>query len=87
MTSKLRVSKEAMDAICVAVDEEHSVFCLEQLGVPQRVINLLHNNGLRRIKDLVGKKECDLLKIPNLGKIQLGIVVKALSQYHTIEDL
>lgn len=87
MKSKPKVGREAMEAICSAVDEEHSIFCLEQLGVPHRVINLLHDNGIRKIGDLVSRTEDQLLAISNLGKIQLGLVVNALARYHTIEDL
>lgn len=87
MESKTKITRKAMDAICSAVDEGHSVFCLEQLGVPHRVINVLYNNGIRKIGDLVSKTEKQLLSVPNLGRTQLKSVTGALARYHEIEDI
>lgn len=87
MIGKTQVPKEAFAAISVAVDEDHSVFCLEQLGVPQRVINLLYDNGIKNISDLVSKSAVQLLAIPSFGRSQMGLVMDALSKYHTIEDI
>ena len=82
-----KISDEAFVAIAEAVRDDHSVFCLEQLGVPQRVINLLYDNGLRSVSDLVSRSADQILAIPNFGKAQLGMVLAALSRYHTIEDI
>lgn len=82
-----KMSSEAIAAISLAVKEGHSVFCLEQLGVPQRVINLLYNNEIRSVASLVDKRPQNLLKIQNFGESNLRVVLDALSKYHTIEDI
>jgi DNA-directed RNA polymerase alpha subunit len=87
MTLRPRISKEALVALSAAAREEHSVFCLEQLGVPQRVINLLYDNGLKSMGDLLSKTPDQILAIPNLGDGQMGAVLDALSRYDRIEDL
>ena len=78
---------EAKKAIAKAVDEDHSVFCLEQLGVPTRLLNLLHHNGIRSLSDLVEKSPREVLAVPNLGRGQFLTIMKALARYHTIEDI
>lgn len=85
--TKARMSADAMAAVEGAVKEGHSVFCLEQIGVPQRVINLLYDSGIKSVSDLVSRSSDQLLKIPNMGKAQLAVVLEALSKYHTIEDI
>lgn len=87
MDAKAKIPVEAMVAIEDAVREGHSVFCLEQLGVSQRVINLLYDNGVRSVADLVNKSPRQLLAIPNFGDSNLKSVVGALSRYNTIEDI
>jgi len=78
---------EALEAISKGVKDGHSVFCLEQLGVPQRLINLLYKNDVREIQHLVGRSPEQMLSIPKFGKLQLKIVLEALSKYHMIEDI
>lgn len=87
MAGRLKVPLEAMEAISEAVKDGHSVFCLEQLGVSQRVINVLYDSGVRSIGDLVGRSPDDLLGIQNFGELHLRSVAVALSRYHTIEDI
>lgn len=87
MKPEFKIPKEAMAAISEAVKDKHSVFCLEQLGVPQRVINLLYNNGVRSVADLVDRSPEQLLSIANFGKNHLRSVLDSLSKYHTIEDI
>jgi hypothetical protein len=81
------IPKSALAAIATAVDEEHSVFCLEQLGVPTRLLNLLHQSGIRSMGDLMKKSPGEILGLPSVGKGQFGSIMKALSKYHTIEDV
>lgn len=83
---KAIMSREAFEAVSQAVDEDHSVFCLEQLGVTHRVINLLYDNGIKSIADLVSQQPEQILKIPNMGMSQLGTILDALSKYHKIEE-
>lgn len=87
MPAKVKIPKEAMIAISDAVKEKHSIFCLEQLGVSQRVINILYDNGIRSVADLVEKSPDQLLSISNFGKSHLKAVLGSLSKYHTIEDI
>jgi DNA-directed RNA polymerase alpha subunit len=87
MTAKAKISAEAMVAISNAVKEGHSIFCLEQLGVPQRVINLLYDSGVHSVSDLVEKSPDQLLAIQNFGINHLKAVLGSLSKYHTIEDI
>jgi DNA-directed RNA polymerase alpha subunit len=82
-----RISEEASLAIYAAVKDEHSVFCLEQLGVPQKAINLLYNRGITKISDLVAKDRAQLLAIQNFGRANLKKVIDALCRYHEIEDI
>jgi len=82
-----RITKVALDALSLAADEEHSVFCLEQLGVPQRVINLLYDDGVKSVGDLLSRPPERILEIPNFGKSQLRMVMDALSRYDQIEEI
>jgi DNA-directed RNA polymerase alpha subunit len=79
------IPKVALDALSLAADEEHSVFCLEQLGVPQRVINLLYDDGVKSVGDLLARTPERILEIPNFGPGQLRYVMDALSRYDQIE--
>jgi DNA-directed RNA polymerase alpha subunit len=81
------ISDDAKIAIAKAVEEEHSVFCLEQLGVPTRLLNLLHQNGIRTVAELVSKTPEQVQEVPNLGSVQFKIIMRALAKYHKIEDL
>lgn len=81
-----QISEEANLAIKKAVDETHPVSNLEQLGVGQRLINLLHSNRIFDMKDLVFKTKEDLLKMNNFGQRQLYVLFEALSKYHLIEN-
>lgn len=79
-------TEEAMQAIKVAVEEKHPVSNLEEIGVTQRMINLLHSNGIEDMSHLMSKKREELLEIQNFGQRQLEILFEALSKYHLVED-
>lgn len=81
-----QISNEALKALNTAVDEGHSISCLEQLGLTQRLINLLEMNGITEIKDLLYKTKQDLLKISNFGEKNLNLIFDALSKYHLISS-
>lgn len=87
MEDRVKISKKSMAAINEAVDEGHSIFCLEQLGVSQRVINLLYDNEIRSVADLVNNLPEQLMSIPNFGEANLRSVIQALSNYDKIEDI
>lgn len=87
MSDEYEISAEAMEAICTAADEKHSVFCLEQLGVPQRVINLLYDSGIRNMCELMSKSPEQLMAVQNFGRAHMDSIMRALSRYHKIEDI
>lgn len=75
-----------MKSISIAVDEKHPISVLEQLGVSQRMINLLQANGINDMHDLMYKSREDLLKMQNFGTRQLQILFEAISKFNLIED-
>lgn len=81
-----KVSQEAMKAITIAVEERHPVSMLEQLGVSQRLINLLNLNGIQDMSELLNKSKDDLLSLQNFGERQLQVLFEAISKYHMIEE-
>lgn len=81
-----QISKEALVAIKKGVEEKHSVSNLEELGVSQRLINLLESNGIRDLSVLMTHKKENLLSIPNFGKRQLFILFSALSKYDELDS-
>ena len=80
------MSEEAMLAISSAVKERHPISNLEELGVTQRMINLLQTNGIQDMSDLMHKNKKELLKIQNFGEKQLYVLFEALSKYHSFPD-
>lgn len=84
--SKLaKITPKALDAIKKGVEENHSVSNLEQLGISQRLINLLESNKISNIKELMFIKKEDLVSIPNFGEKQLSVLFEALSNYHLLQ--
>lgn len=81
----MKISEQTLKALNKAVDEGHSITNLEQLGLNQRIINLLESNNISEIKDLLYKTKKDLLNIANFGEKNLNKIFDALSKYHTIE--
>lgn len=82
----MQMSAEASAAISEAVRNKHPVSNLEQLGIGQRVINLLHDNRIYDMEDLLNKRREDLMALPNFGKTQMEKLLVALSRYHLVED-
>jgi DNA-directed RNA polymerase alpha subunit len=80
------IPAEALEAIKKGVQEKHSVSNLEQLGVSQRLINLLETNGIRDVSVLLTHQKETLLSIPNFGKRQLFILFSALSRYDELDS-
>lgn len=81
-----QISDEAMHALSVAVAERHSVSNLEQVGVSQRLINLLQSNGINSIGDLLYKERPDLMRLPHFGAKQMESILHGISMYHTVSD-
>ena len=79
-----KISAEALDAIRIGVEEKHSITNLEQLGLRQRLINLLESHGITDLSHLMYKKKEELLKLPNFGEKQLFTLFECLSKYHTL---
>jgi DNA-directed RNA polymerase alpha subunit len=80
-----KISLDALAAIKKGVQEKHSISYLENLGISQRLINLLESHGIRDLEQLMFHKKENLLSIPNFGKKQLFILFDALSKYHELE--
>lgn len=80
------IGKEAADAIFNAVKNKHPVSNLEQLGVGQRMINLLHDNRIYDMEDLMSKKREELMSMSNFGSRQMDKLLSALSNYHLVEE-
>jgi DNA-directed RNA polymerase alpha subunit len=80
------IGKEAQAAIRNAVVEKHPVSNLEQLGVSQRLINLLQTNGINHMGDLLENRRESLMKLQNFGEKQMQVLFDALSKYHLVED-
>jgi DNA-directed RNA polymerase alpha subunit len=51
---------------------------VDELELPVRVANRLHNDGINTVGDLVGRSRRDLLRIPQFGRRSLNEVVEAL---------
>jgi len=81
------ISKEADEALRVAALERHPVSNLEQMGISQRVINLLQSNGINDMLDLLNTNKENLLKFQNFGPRQLQMLFEAISKYHLVENL
>lgn len=82
----IQISDDTKVALSEAIIEKHSVSNLEQVGVSQRLINLLQANGINSMEDLLNKEKSDLLKIQHFGAKQLEAVLRAISMYHTVTD-
>ena len=76
----------ALEAIKKAVQEKHSISNLEQLGISQRLINLLESFGVTNLEELMTKSKAELVAIPNFGERQLFLLFSALSRYNEVED-
>jgi DNA-directed RNA polymerase alpha subunit len=80
------IPEEAMVAISSAVRDRHPISNLEELGIGQRMINLLQTNGIHDMNDLMHKNKDELLKMQNFGQKQLQLLFDALSKYHSLSD-
>lgn len=80
-----KIGKEAMRAIQEGVAANHPVAFLEQLGIGQRLINLLETQGISTLGDLMRRKKEDLLEFPNFGEKQLVVLFTALSKYDNLD--
>lgn len=79
------ISSCALLAIKKGVEEKHSISNLENLGISQRLINLLEQNEICDLEKLMSLKKEDLLSISNFGEKQLYILFNALSKYNELE--
>lgn len=84
MDGLAEINEEALRAISIAVDERHPISSLEELGVGQRMINLLHSNGINDMGDLMRMDKNRLMRIQNFGQKQLRILFEALAKYHSL---
>ena len=80
------IPNEALNSLRESAADRHPVSNLEQLGVSQRLINLLQMNGIHEMQDLLLKSKEELLALSNFGERQLQILFEALSKYHFVEN-
>ena len=57
MSKLAKVNNDSLKALTIAANEKHPVSMLEQLGVGQRLINLLHSNNVFTMFDLLNKSK------------------------------
>lgn len=81
-----QIGQEAWLAISEGVERKDPVSNLEQVGVGQRMINLLHDHKIYDMEDLVARRPEELLGMNNFGERQLQSLFSALSKYHLVED-
>ena len=80
------IGKKAREALAEAAYRKDPVSNLEELGIGQRMINLLNDNQIQTLGDLMNRRCEELLSIPNFGERQLYKLFSALSNYHLLED-
>lgn len=81
-----QIGQEAAKALDTASKRGDPISNLEQVGISQRIINILHENRVYDMEDLLGKRKEDLLAMNNFGQRQLDILFSALAKYHLVED-
>lgn len=86
MMKLAKIPPKAKIALVSAVDDHHPVSNLEQLGVSQRLINLLQSNGINEMSELMNKRAEYLMGLQNFGEKQLGVLFEALSKYDSVDN-
>lgn len=81
------ISPESLNALKKGVDENHQVAYLSELGVSQKVINLLDSVGICSLEQLLKCEKEKLLAIPNFGEKQLSVLFEALSNYESLAEV
>lgn len=82
----MEMTTEAKNALSEAVRLKHPVSNLEQVGVGQRMINILHENGIFDMEELMNSRREEIMRFPNFGEKQMEKLLAAISKYHLIED-
>lgn len=80
------ISLDSLNALKKGVDEKHHVSCLNELGVSQKVINILDSVGVSSLEQLLKCKKEELLSIPNFGEKQMFVLFEALSNYQNLVE-
>lgn len=65
-------------AVTPTVSEEILKMTLEELDLPTRIVNALHNGGIDTIGQLLGTPKKDLYKIKNLGTKSIAAIEEVL---------
>ncbi len=78
------ISEKSLDALRMGVSEGHHISHLSELGVSQKVINLLDSEGVFSLESLLKKTKDELLSIPNFGEKQLSVLFEALGNYENL---
>ena len=80
------ISEEALEAIRKGVERKMPISDLQELGVSQKLINLLESHKITDLSILLNHKKENLLTIPNFGHKQLICLFDALSKCHELLD-
>jgi len=81
------ISEEALEALKKGVQDKRPISELQELGVSQKLINLLESYKITDISILLNHKKENLLTIPNFGHKQLVCLFDALSKYHDLNEI
>lgn len=65
-------------AVTPVVSEEVLKMSLEELDLPTRIINALHNGGIDTVGQLLGTQKQELFKIKNLGTKSVTVIEEVL---------
>ena len=67
-------------AVTPAISEEILKMTLEELDLPTRIVNALHNGGIDTVGQLLGTPKKDLFKIKNLGTKSIATIEEILRE-------
>ncbi len=67
-------------AVTPAISEEILKMTLEELDLPTRIVNALHNGGIDTVGQLLGTSKKELYKIKNLGTKSINSIDEVLRQ-------
>lgn len=65
-------------AVTPTISDEILKMTLEELDLPTRIVNALHNGGIETIGQLLGTPKKELMKIKNLGAKSVSVVEEIL---------
>ena len=64
----------------IRINEEILKMTLEELDLPTRIVNALHNGGIDTVGQLLGTPKKELYKIKNLGAKSITVIEEILRE-------